>query len=160
MEEFEEIYLKYAVPVKKYAMTLCGDENTADDIAAETFFKALKNIDSYDGSCKILTWLCTIAKNTYLDFLKKKKALPLYEAENMVSDGDSPEKSVLRNEDRLRLFRLIQNLEPDAKDVVYLRIFGELSFREIGDILGKSENWARVLFYRTKVKMKGMIDNE
>ena len=160
MEEFEEIYLKYAIPVKKYAMTLCGDENTADDITAETFFKALKKIDSYDGSCKLLTWLCTIAKNTYLDFLKKKKALPLYEAENMVSSEDSPERAVLKIEDRLKFFRLIQNLDNEAKDVVYLRIFGELSFREIGDILGESENWARVLFYRTKVKMKGMIDNE
>ena len=160
MEEFEKLYSKYALPVKKYAMTLCADEHMADDIAADTFFKALKSIDSFDGSCKILTWLCAIAKNTYLDYRKKKKALPLYETEYMEAPEASPEESAIKNDERLRLFRLIRNLDPDSKDVVYLRIFGELSFKEIGDILNKSENWARVTFYRAKVKMKGMIMNE
>lgn len=160
MKEFEEIYSKYALPLKKYAMSLCADEHVAEDITAETFVKAMKKIDSFDGTSKMLTWLCAIAKNTYLDFCKRKKALPLYETEGLLPSFGSAEETVLKNEERKELFRLIQRLEPENKDVVYLRIFGELSFREIGDILGKTENWARVKFYRSKLKMKGMMENE
>ena len=163
MNDIEKIYTYYAIPVKKYVLSLCGNSSAADDITAETFYKALKNIDSFNGG-KIFTWLCAIARNTYFDYINKKEYQnsPLTaEMENSFSGiSPSPEDSVIKKDESLFLYRQIMKLDGNLKDVVYLRIFAGLSFKEIGDILGKSENWSRVTFYRCKSKLKGLIENE
>ena len=148
MTDIEKIYADYAVPLKKYVLSLCGNPTIADDITAETFFKAIKNIDSFKGG-KIFTWLCAIAKNTYFDYIGKKdfKNISL-DSEIPVSDNlPSPEDKIIKKDENLL-------------DIVYLRIFAGLSFKEIGNVLGKSENWARVTFYRCKSKLKGLMENE
>ena len=163
MNDIEKIYTDYAIPVKKYVLSLCGNSSAADDITAETFYKALKNIDSFNGG-KIFTWLCAIARNTYFDYINKKEYQnsPLTaEMENSFSGiSPTPEDSVIKKDESLFLYRQIMKLDGNLKDVVYLRIFAGLSFKEIGDILGKSENWSRVTFYRCKSKLKGLIENE
>lgn len=161
--EIQKMYQDYAIPVKRYVLSLCRNESISEDIVADTFCKAIKNIDSFQGG-KILTWLCTIARNTYLDYIKKKEYanLPLSdEMEHQILDKQIlPEQAMIQKEEKTQLYRLIQRLGPEEKDVVYLRIFAELSFKEIGSILGKSENWARVIFYRSKNKLKGWIEDE
>lgn len=161
MKDIEEIYTAYALPVKKYVMTLCGSSALADDITAETFLKAVRNIDSFHSG-RMLTWLCAIARNTYLDYANRKeyKNKPLDDVCGAASALSSPEEDYIKKDERLALYRYIQRLEPELRDVVYLRIFAELSFKEIGDILGKSENWTRVTFYRSKNKLKGWMENE
>lgn len=161
--EIQKMYQNYALPVKRYVLSLCRNETLSEDIVADTFCKAIKNIDSFQGG-KILTWLCAIARNTYLDHIKKKENanMPLSdEMENQIPDAQLlPEQAMIQKENKTQLYRMIQRLGPDEKDVVYLRIFAELSFREIGGILGKSENWARVIFYRSKNKLKGWMEDE
>ncbi|WP_054740383.1 RNA polymerase sigma factor [Cellulosilyticum ruminicola] len=163
MKEIEEMYRSYAVPVQRYILSLCGNESLAEDITADTFYKAMKNIDHFTEG-KLLTWLCAIAKNTYLDYVKKKENANVSISEEMeeqfTSDHDNVEDRYVRKDERLQLYRMIYKLEPEQKEVVYLRIFGELSFKEIGEILGKSENWARVNFYRSKNRLKEWIENE
>ena len=66
----------------------------------------------------------------------------------------SAEEETLAQEGRLDLLRSIHGLTADAREVVYLRAFGGLSFLEIGDVLGKTETWARVTFYRSKEKLR------
>ena len=163
MKDMEEIYKAYALPVKKYVLSLCKNNALADDITADTFCKAVKNIDSFREG-RMLTWLCAIAKNTYLDYIGRKEYQNLslsdgYEAA-LSGVGSSPEEEYIKKDDRLTLYRQMQRLSPELKDVVYLRIFAGLSFKEIGNILGKSENWARVTFYRSKEKLKGWMENE
>ncbi len=157
------MYRSYAVPVQRYILSLCGNESLAEDITADTFYKAMKNIDHFTEG-KLLTWLCAIAKNTYLDYVKKKENANVSISEEMeeqfTSDHDNVEDRYVRKDERLQLYRMIYKLEPEQKEVVYLRIFGELSFKEIGEILGKSENWARVNFYRSKNRLKEWIENE
>lgn len=63
--ELDEIYRQYFQTVYKYALSLSGDPNTAEEVAQETFFKALKKIDGFKGDCSVQTWLCSIAKNTF-----------------------------------------------------------------------------------------------
>ena len=161
--EIQKMYQDYAIPVKRYVLSLCRNETISEDIVADTFCKAIKNIDSFQGG-RMLTWLCTIARNTYLDYVKKKEYanLPLSEEmECQIPDAQLlPEQALIQKEDKTQLYRMIQRLGADEKDVVYLRIFAELSFKEIGGILGKSENWARVIYYRSKNKLKGWIENE
>lgn len=163
MDDFEQIYRTYAPAVKKYIMSLGADSNLSDDITAETFLKALKNLNSYNGDCKLLTWLCTIAKNTYFDHIRKKENnhLPLIDSESPIIEfSSSPQLETEEKEQKLIIYKNLMKLDYPYKDVIYFRIFADLSFREIGDILDKNENWARVTFYRGKAKLKELIDNE
>ncbi|MBE6023412.1 MAG: sigma-70 family RNA polymerase sigma factor [Cellulosilyticum sp.] len=163
MNEIEEMYQSYAVPVKRYVLGMCRNNEMADDITADTFYKAIHNIDHFTEG-KMLTWLCAIAKNTYLDYINKKEYANVSISEevecHLTNTTDIVEEKYIRKEERMQLYRMIYKLDAELKDVVYLRIFGELSFKEIGEILGRSENWARVNFYRSKNKLKGWIENE
>lgn len=74
----------------------------------------------------------------------------------------SAEEGLLAREGQLALLRQIHDLPEERREVVYLRAFGGLSFREIGDVMGRTETWARVTFYRTKEKLRngGTSDEE
>lgn len=162
-DAMEQLYRTYAIPVHRYVLSLCGNAVLADDITADTFYKAIQHIDDFKGG-RIFTWLCAIARNTWLDTVKRKETANLSIAEieetAMVDTSHAPEKACIEKDERLELYRQIQNLHGEARDVVYLRIFAGLSFKEIGEVLNKSENWARVTFYRSKEKLKGWINNE
>lgn len=163
MKDIEEIYKKYAPYVRSYIWGLCKNSDIADDITAEVFCKAIENIDSFTSG-RIQTWLCAIARNTYIDYVKKAEYKNHHlskEMEESVEDNHGTvEELFFKKNDRVTLYKQIQRLDAEMKDVVYLRIFGEFSFKEIARILGKSENWARVTFYRSKNKLKGWIENE
>ncbi|MDD3165166.1 MAG: sigma-70 family RNA polymerase sigma factor [Oscillospiraceae bacterium] len=159
MEQFEQIYRQYALPVKKYVMSLCHNDALADDVTADTFCKALTHLDTYDPRGKVLTWLCSIARNTYLDAVQRRdnQTLPLPET---LPGCAAPEQALEDKQERLTLYRNLQRLSPDYRSVLYLRLFADLSFAEIGEVLDKSENWARVSFYRGKNQLKGMMPHE
>ena len=163
MKDIEEIYRKYAPYVRNYILGLCKNPDIADDITAEVFCKAIENIDSFTGR-RIQTWLCAIARNTYIDYVKKAEYKNHHLSEEMednIEDTcETVEELFLRKNDRVNLYKQIQRLDVQMKDVVYLRILGELSFKEIAQICGKSENWARVTFYRSKNKLKGWMNHE
>lgn len=163
MKDIEEIYKKYAPYVRNYVLGLSKNPDIADDITAEVFCKAIENIDSFTGG-RIQTWLCAIARNTYIDYVKKAEYKNYHLSEEMKENIEDKRGTVedifLRKSERVSLYKQIQRLDAQMKDVVYLRIFGELSFKEIGQICGKSENWARVTFYRSKNKLKGWMNYE
>ena len=71
---------------------------------------------------------------------------------------DNTEEQIISNDEKISLYRKMQKLDEKTREVIYLRITGELSFKEIGVILNKTENWARVTFYRGKNKLKENID--
>ena len=73
MTDFNEIYQKYYPDVYKFLLSLCADEYLAQDLAADTFLKAVTGIEKFRGECALYTWLCRIAKNLYYDYLKKQK---------------------------------------------------------------------------------------
>ncbi len=159
----EEIYRRYLNPVKYYVLSMCGNETVAEDITAETFLKALKNIEKFKSG-NIFTWLCTIAKNTYFDYASKKErsAVPLTDEmlQAVTDSSPSPESEAVTRDEKLALYRALHHLAPEEREIVYLKMFTELTFKEIGAILGTSENRARVVFYRSKNKLKGLISNE
>jgi len=103
-------------------------------------------------------WLCQIAKNLWYDELKKNKKLKNVGEEELyfLQAEDKVEDSVVANQSKLEIYKQLQKLDDQTREVMYLRITGELSFKEIADILNKTENWARVTFYRGKKKLKGV----
>ncbi|MBC5629528.1 sigma-70 family RNA polymerase sigma factor [Clostridium sp. NSJ-6] len=156
MKQMEELYLNYAKTVHKYLICLTNDLNIAEDLTQETFYQASKTIKNFKGECKVSVWLCQIAKYSWYKHLEKSKKYNCDSYENVsfeIAGYQNLESDLLKNEDKMELFKKIHLLDSQSKEIIFLRISGELSFREIGDIFNKSENWARVSFYRAKQKL-------
>lgn len=159
-QNLEQVYIENASAVYKYLFCLTHDAYLAEELTQETFYQATKGIHNFRGDCKISVWLCQIAKRLWYKELKKDEYVPLDEIEEPQSDINM-EKQYIMNIDKVELFKLLHALDETSREVVYLRLTGELSFSEIGDIMGKTENWARVTFYRGKQKIvKGSNKNE
>ena len=156
MKQMEELYLNYAKTVHKYLICLTNDFNIAEDLTQETFYQASKTIKNVKGECKVSVWLCQIAKYSWYKHLEKNKKYNCDSYEDIsfeIVGYQNLELDLLKNEDKMELFKKIHLLDSQSKEIIFLRISGELSFREIGDIFNKSENWARVSFYRAKQKL-------
>ena len=151
----KKIYEEYFETVNKYLFCLTHDNDISEELTQETFYKAVQKINTYKGECKISVWLCQIAKNLWYDQCRKKKKIINIEEELFdIQAIETTESQVISNEEKISLYKKIQKLDDKTREVIYLRITGELSFKEIGTILNKTENWARVTFYRVKNKLK------
>lgn len=161
----DELYKEYSKLVFYYLNSLSGNSDIAEELTQETFYKAIKGINKFNNECKISTWLCRIAKNTWNDYLRKEKSQKTFsiDDENFI-DKIIFEKSFEDNIDDkseiINLYKYIHDLDEDTREVFYLRLKGELSFKDIGEILNKSEDWARLTFYRGKIKLKEAMNNE
>lgn len=155
MQNMEQIYIQYFETVNKYLFCLTHNNDISEELTQETFYKAVKKIDTYKGECKMSVWLCQIAKNLWYDYCKKNKKVISVEEELFEAySSDTTEEKIILNDEKISLFRKLQKLDEKTREVIYLRITGELSFKEIGIILNKTENWARVTFYRGKNQLK------
>ena len=152
MTEFEEVYRLYFRDVYRYCLALTRDEQMAEEVTQETFFKALEAIDKFDGKCKIYVWLCQIAKNTYFTMHSRDKRQSVLSEEP--ADWENLEEKLLTKESAFEIHRILHALEEPYKEVFSLRTFGELPFRQIGELFGKTESWARVTYHRAKLKIK------
>lgn len=155
--DLEKLYNDYFSVVYKYILSVSHDPLTAEEITQETFFKALKKIDSFRGDCSIRVWLCQIAKNTYFDYMKKQSRLTeLIEANEL---EDYYEFDFLASFDKKQAHRILHNMKEPYKEVFSLRVFGELSFSEIAELFEKSDSWARVTFHRARMMIKEEMEN-
>lgn len=161
-QKMSEVYEENAKAVYKYLFCLTHDEYLTEELTQETFYQAAKTINSFRNECKISVWLCQIAKRLWYRELKKKKQklLSIEEVTTELPSGIDLEENYLHKEDIMELFRHIHNLDELTREVMYLRLTGELSFAQIGSILGKTENWSRVTFYRGKQKIYNEMEKE
>lgn len=143
-DELEKLYSTYSRSVYYYLLSLCHDDALADDLMQETFLKAARKIGVFRHECSLSSWLCTIAKNVWRDWLRKQK------------DTASIEDALLIHNDPkrdLRIFSCLHELEEPYREIVYLRVFCSMSFAQIGEILSKSDSYCRVMYYRGKQKL-------
>ena len=157
--DFEEMYRLYFKDVYLFILAMSKSPDIAEESTQETFFKVLKNINKYRGECSVKTWLFQIAKNTYLSHIKKTKH---QETEDKISDSESSsqhsmESMCISKDEALSIYKVLHYLEEPYKEVFTLRTLGELSFREIGEIFGRKEGWARVTYHRAKSKIREQI---
>lgn len=157
MQDFDKIYCDYFKEVYKFVLTFSKNQVLAEEITQETFFKALKNINKFKGNCKIETWLCKIAKNTYFDYLKKHNLKDDVSLETIPSE-ENIEEGLLIKETYYSVHKVLHKLKEPYKEVFYLRTFCELSFLQIGELFEKSENWARVTYYRAKLLIREELE--
>lgn len=152
--DFGKIYSEYFSDVYKYAFSLCRNESLAEEITQETFFKAMRNIDKFNGNCKLFVWLCQIAKNIYFTFAKKQKHIVSGEVVENQDFSTDIENAYLDKENVRQLHILLHNLNEPYKEVFTLRVFGELPFSQIAELFGKTDSWARLIFYRAKKQLQ------
>lgn len=163
MADFEEIYKKHFRDVYRYILKLSGDEHIAEDITSETFLKAIKSIDSFRGDCEIRVWLCQIAKNCYFSYIKKlspERSSELDEKAISLAEDKSLSDKVQEHSEALRVQKILLELGDPYKDVFMWRFYAGLSFKEIGTIYGKSENWACVTYHRTRKMIKERLEDD
>ena len=160
MQNMDEIYEECFETVYKYLFCLTHNSDISEELTQETFYRAVKKIDTYNGKCKISVWLCQIAKHLWYNQCRKNKRIVDTDETFDIEDPQNLEEQFIAGEEKVSLYKKMQNLDEKTREVMYLRITGELSFKEIGEILGKTENWARVTFYRGKSKLKEVDVNE
>lgn len=156
----DRIYQEYAQTVYKFLMAQTRDAALAEELTQETFYQAVRSIARFDGSCKISVWLCQIAKHVWYQYLQKHKREILTLDDQPEIPISSAEQQAAEKQGHLSLLQKIHALPDPAREVVYLRAFGGLTFREIGEVMGHTENWARVTFYRGKERLRGGLEDE
>ena len=155
--DIEKIYRIYFDDLYRFLLYLCKNKEVAQDICSESFIRAMKNIENIEDE-KVKSYLFQIGKNTYYNYYKKNKRILLIEnIEDFDLALESFEKDLLEKENLTNLEKAIENLENPYKDVVKLRL-NDLSFKEIGEIYEKDQNWACVVFYRAKEKLKNLME--
>lgn len=158
--DFEDIYERFFKDVYLFVLAMSGNQAMAEDITQETFFKALKEVDHFKGDCPVKSWLCQIAKNLYIDDIRRKKRWESVKkglAGASQTAGDGADSAVIQREEVISIYKALHCLEEPYKEVFGLRTLGELSYREIGEIFGKSESWARVTYHRAKLKIREQL---
>ena len=159
MQSMDEIYQQYAQMVYKFLLSRTCNPDLSEELTQETFYQAIRTIDRFDASCQLSTWLCAIAKNVY--HTRQRKHPEVGTMEEYTKTCDSAEKDVLQSMDRIELMKKLHLCPEPFREILYMRLFGDLSFKEIGEIMGRSEKWARVNFYRGKEKLrKEWLKNE
>ena len=149
----ERIYNAHYMRVFSYVMTLSGNRQQAEEITQDTFFRAFSSTAEFRNESDEVTWLCSIAKNRFADEMRKQgKTEPI--TETIPAGGKSVEQAAADRDSSFRIHVALHDMEEPYREVFELRIFGELSFREIGTIFGKTENWARVTYHRARLKLQ------
>lgn len=157
MRDFEELYNAYFNDVYKYILRLSRNEHIAEEITAETFFKALRAVDTFRGECDVRVWLCQIAKNCYYTYEKKSRRTQSTEEISVESLSDPTANvadELIKKDEVRRVQEVLHEVGEPYKEVFMWRVYAELSFRQIGQIFGKTENWACVTYHRARKMIK------
>ena len=158
-ETCERLYNTYYMRVFSYVMTLAGDRQASEEITQEAFFRAFSRSAEFRNESDEVTWLCAIAKNCFVDETRRRsKTGPI--PEELPAAGTSIEQQVTDRDSSFRIHAVLHTMEEPYREVFELRIFGELSFSQIGTIFGKTENWARVTYHRARLKLQERMDEQ
>ena len=171
MIAMDDVYREYSNMIFRYLLTLCGDEHLAEELTQETFYQAVRSADRYDGTCKVTTWLCAIAKNKWKEHLRRHPStVPLEESlletgpgspeahANPGSPAASAEDAFLLKTGEIEVHKAIHRLADPVREVVQLRLLGGLSFKEIAEVMDRTEEWARVTYYRGKLSLRKELE--
>jgi len=156
VKDLEKLYREYFETVYKYLFSITRNADLSEELTQETFYQAVKTYDSFRGESKVSVWLCQIAKHLWYKeykLMSSQSSDSLEDLLDLIPSDIHVEQTVLDGDAKIQLYHKIQKLDEKTREVIYLRLTGELSFREIGEILEKNETWARVTFYRGKQKM-------
>lgn len=161
MKQIEALYNAYFHDVYLYIRALSHSDDVAEEITQDTFFRAMRSIGRFKGDCDIRVWLCQIAKNTFYTRCRQNSRYTGEEIPEAVADLQiSIEDQITDKEQAMRVHQILHGMEEPYKEVFTLRVFSELSFRQIAGLFDKTESWARVTFHRAKLKILNALEEE
>ena len=158
LTNFEEVYAVYFDDVYRYLLSLSGSESVAEELTSETFFRAMDALNRFRGECSVRVWLCQIAKNLYYSQLRREKRLAPLEGCRIAEE--SHEEALEDHSEAVRIQELLHALREPYKEVFMWRVYGEKSFRDIGALFGKTENWACVTYHRAKRMIREGLEDD
>ena len=158
MTEFEQIYQEHFDTVYRFLMRLCRDAPLAEELAQETFFRAMQSLNKFDGRCRVDVWLCQIARNAYYSHCRRKKKKKHVLPE--IDSGQDMQNTILDQEQAMIIYAHLHELNEPYKEVFMLRLFGELEYSQIAKLFGKTESWARVTYHRAKMKLMESVKED
>lgn len=159
--EFEQIYYAYFKSVYRYIRKLSGDEHIAEEITSETFLKAMKSIGDFHGECDMRVWICQIAKNTYYSYLRKSKRIASVDETELRSAVDPNafiEEQIGMRDETQQIRKILHTMSDPYKEIFMWRVLGELSFKEIGNLYNKTDNWACVTYHRARKMVQSRLE--
>lgn len=158
MTEFADIYETYFADVELYLRAICRDEALAEELTEQVFFRALKALPTFRGDCDIRTWLCAMARNAFVSHLRKEKPSQSIEELQIPDSRKTVEEWIVDQEQAMAIHRILHDLTEPYKEVFSLRIFGQLSFGDIGSLFGRTANWACVTYHRARQKIQSEME--
>lgn len=158
MNNFETIYRTYFTDVELYLRAICHDEGLAEELTEQVFFQALKALPRFRGECDIRTWLCSMGRNCYLSYLRKSKPEADIDSLQIPDPKQAIEDQFIDRDQAMRIHRVLHMLPEPYKEVFSLRVFGQLSFADIGSLFGRTANWACVTYHRAKQKIRNEME--
>ena len=158
MTEFEQIYREHFDTVYRFLMRLCRDAPLAEELAQETFFRAMQSLNKFDGRCRVDVWLCQIARNAYYSHCRRQKDKKHILPE--IDSGQDMQNTILDQEQAMIIYAHLHELNEPYKEVFMLRLFGELEYSQIAQLFGKTESWARVTYHRAKMKLMESVKED
>jgi RNA polymerase sigma-70 factor (ECF subfamily) len=156
--EFADIYETYFADVELYLRAICRDEALAEELTEQVFFRALKALPTFRGDCDIRTWLCAMARNAFVSHQRKEKPSQSIEELQIPDSRKTVEEWIVDQEQAMAIHRILHDLPEPYKEVFSLRIFGQLSFGDIGSLFGRTANWACVTYHRARQKIQSEME--
>ena len=153
MADFEKLFEDNRGFIFKFLLKLCGNQALSEELTQEIFYRAYINIASLKNEKKASVWLCSIAKNTYFAWYNEQRKFEPLECAGEVESPFDTEELLENKELAKEALKILHSLEEPYKEVFMLSVFAGLSLKEISALFGKSESWARVTFYRAKLKI-------
>lgn len=155
MQPMDEVYCRYAQTVYRYLLSLTRDADTAEELTQETFYQAVRCIGRFDGKSSISTWLCSIARHLYYDYLRKQK--PTVPVTDTIPSPEDFTDRIENRDQAMHAHRVLHTLEEPFREVFTLRTFCDLSHSQIAELFGKSESWSRVTYFRARQMLQKAI---
>ena len=156
MQPFQQVYEEYYEMVDRFLLRLCRNQALAEEMCQETFYQVLKGWKRYRGEGKISTWLCTIAKRTYFETMRKTRPVPLEAAR----DETDVSELLVQSDRMMTAQKALHALPEPYREVFTLRTFCDLSHAQIGALFGKTDGWARVIYYRARQMLRQEMEDQ
>lgn len=144
--------------IYSYVFNIVKNQSAAEEITQNTFVKAMTAKREFQGGASEYTYLCAIAKNLSFDYFREEQKKAELSDDETIAANDNAIDEILTKETTLSIHMILHEMEEPYKEVFELRVFGELSFADIGLIFKKTESWARVTYHRARLKMKERLE--
>lgn len=162
-QSLELLVRRHQGGVYRFLLNFLRDEDQAADAAQDTFLRALSRLDSFRGDSSFRTWLFAIARNEALNLSRsqsRRREETLQPGDLVSGDAEAPDQAAIRAEQLYRVRQALQRLPEKQRLSVSLRLFEEMSFKEIGVLIGSSEGAARVNYHYGIGRLREWLDEK